>query len=102
MAVAIPVKGVVGLPNNSQKPITNTTWVRARFVSYKKGGLNSQPQAIKVTCPWLVVLSASSTTKNGGHYIVEILLKVALSTINKSINFSQEPRRLSIVSRVLG
>ena len=41
MAVAIPVKGVVGLPNNSQKPITNTTWVRARFVSYKKGGLNS-------------------------------------------------------------
>jgi hypothetical protein len=57
LAVAIPVKGVVGLPNNSQKPITNTTWVRARFVSYKKGGLNSQPQAIKVTCPWLVVLS---------------------------------------------
>jgi hypothetical protein len=37
MAVAIPVIGVVGLPNNSHKPITNTTLVRARFVSYKKG-----------------------------------------------------------------
>ena len=35
--VAIPAKGVVGLPNNTHKPITNTTWVRARFVSYKKG-----------------------------------------------------------------
>ena len=28
---------VVGLPNNSYKPITNTVWVRARFVNYKKG-----------------------------------------------------------------
>jgi len=26
---------VVGLPNNSYKLITNTTWVRARFVNYK-------------------------------------------------------------------
>ena len=33
MVVAIPVKGVVGLHNNSQKPM----WVRARFASYKKG-----------------------------------------------------------------
>ena len=37
VAVAIPVKGVVGLPNNSHRPITNTMWVRARFASYKKG-----------------------------------------------------------------
>jgi hypothetical protein len=31
---------VVGLPNNSYKPITNTVWVRARFVNYKKGALD--------------------------------------------------------------
>jgi hypothetical protein len=30
--------------------------------------------------------SASSTTKNGRHDIAEILLKVALNTINQSIN----------------
>ena len=41
---------VVGLPNNSyNKPITNTVWVRARFVNYKKGALNSQQQVIKLT-----------------------------------------------------
>ncbi len=38
---------VVGLPNNSYKPITNTSWVRARFVNYKKGALDSQPEVIK-------------------------------------------------------
>jgi hypothetical protein len=31
---------------------------------------------------------ASSTTKTGRHDIAEILLKVALSTINKSIHLS--------------
>jgi hypothetical protein len=36
MAVAIPVKGVIGLPNNSQKPFTKTTWVRARFLNLLK------------------------------------------------------------------
>jgi hypothetical protein len=49
--------------------------------------------------------SGSSTTKTNCHDIAEIFLKVALSTINKLINqsiySSQEPRRLSIVSRVL-
>ena len=40
---------VVGLPNNSYKPITNTVWVRAVFVNYKKGALDSQPQVIKFT-----------------------------------------------------
>jgi hypothetical protein len=41
--------------------------------------------------PWSVVLSgtpASSTTKTGRHDIAEILLKVALSTKNQSINQS--------------
>jgi hypothetical protein len=27
---------VVGLPNNSYKPITNTAWVRARFCELQK------------------------------------------------------------------
>jgi hypothetical protein len=38
---------IVGLPNNSCKPISNTAWVR--FVNYKKGALDSQPQVIKFT-----------------------------------------------------
>jgi hypothetical protein len=36
---------VLGLPNNPYKPIINTTWVRARFVNYKK----SAQQVIKFT-----------------------------------------------------
>ena len=40
---------VVGLPNNSYKPITNMAWVRTRLVNYKKGALDSQPQVIKFT-----------------------------------------------------
>jgi hypothetical protein len=35
-----------------------------------------------------MLISDSSITKTGRHDIVEILLKVALSTINKSINQS--------------
>jgi hypothetical protein len=39
---------VVGLPNNSYKPITNTAWVRARLCKLqKKAALDSQPQVIK-------------------------------------------------------
>jgi hypothetical protein len=44
----------------------------------KKGSLDSQPQVIKFY-----------TTKAGRHDIAEILLKVALNTINKSINQSK-------------
>ena len=41
---------VVGLPNNSYKPITNTAWVRARICKLQKNGaLDSQPQVIKFT-----------------------------------------------------
>jgi hypothetical protein len=47
---------VVGLPNNSYKPITNTAWVRSRLCKLQKG----------------------STTKIGRHDIAEILLKAAL------------------------
>ena len=31
---------VVGLANNSYKPITNKAWVRAGFTNYKKGALD--------------------------------------------------------------
>jgi hypothetical protein len=61
--------------------------------------------SLLVASQWSVFLSGdwgSSTTKTNCHHIAEILLKVALNTINQSINnSSQEPRRFSIVSRVL-
>ena len=33
---------VVGLPNNSYKPITTTVWVRARLCKLQKSGANLQ------------------------------------------------------------
>jgi hypothetical protein len=80
---------VVGLPNNSYKSITNTAWVCTLLCKLQKG------------CTWLEATSdkayqllthgqwfspgfpASSTTKTGHHDIAEILLKVALNTINQ-------------------
>jgi hypothetical protein len=77
---------------DSYKPIINATWVRARLCKLQKG------------CTWLAAASdkvyqllahgrwfslgtpASSTTKTGRHHLTEILLKVALSTKNQSIN----------------
>ena len=56
------------------------------FVNYRKGAFDSQPQVIKFTSYLPMVLSgtpASSTTKTGRHHIAEILLKVALNTINQ-------------------
>jgi hypothetical protein len=58
------------------------------FVNYKKGALNSQQQSDKVYQllahgRWFFPdTPASSTTKTGRHDIAEILLKVALNTIN--------------------
>jgi len=40
---------VIGLPNNSYKPITNTGWVRVRLCKLQKGALDSTPQVIKLT-----------------------------------------------------
>ena len=59
---------VVGLPNNSYKPITNTAWARARLCTLQKGCTR---------------LAASSTTKTGRHDIAEILMKVALKHTQK-------------------
>ena len=65
------------------------------FINYKKGALDSQPQVIKFThVRWFS--PASSTTKTGRHDIAEILLKVALNTINQIksniyISYSHKP-----------
>ena len=63
-----------------------TVWVRARFVNYKKGAaarykvyqLIAHDQCFSPDIP------ASSTTKTGRRDIVNILLKVALSTKNQN------------------
>ena len=53
------------------------------FVNYKKGALDSQLAHGQWFSP---CTPASSTTKTGRHDTADILLKVALSTINQSIN----------------
>ena len=84
------MSSVVGLPNNSYKPITNTAWVRARLCKLKKGCTRLAAASDKVyqLLPhgwWFSPgTPASSTTKTGCHDIAEILLKVALITINQS------------------
>jgi hypothetical protein len=81
---------VVGLSNNSYKPITNTAWVRARRCKLQKGCTR-----LAVACDKVYQLlahgrwfspgtPASSTTKTGRHEIAEILLKVALNTKNQN------------------
>ena len=74
---------VVGLPNNSYKPITNTAWVRSRLCKLQKGCTRLAATSDKVYqllahcrlfSPGTL---ASSTTKTGRHDIAEILLKVA-------------------------
>ena len=82
---------VVGLPHNSYKPITNTTWVVARLCKLQKGCTQLAAASDKVYHVQLLAHSrwfspgtpASSTIEADRHDIAEILLKVALSTINK-------------------
>ena len=83
---------VVVLPNNSYKPITNTTWVRARLCKLQKGCTRLAAASDKVYQllahgRWFSPgTPASSTTNTGRHDIAEILLKVALNIKNQSIN----------------
>ena len=80
---------VVGLPNNSYKHITNIAWVHARLCKLQKGCIRLAAASDKVYqllahCRWFSPgTPASSTTKTGRHGIAEILLKVALNTINE-------------------
>ena len=81
---------VVRLPENSYKPIPNTAWVRARLCKLQKGCIRLAAASDKVYQllahgRWFSPgIPASSTTKTGRrHDIAEILLKVALHTINQ-------------------
>jgi hypothetical protein len=85
------ISWVVVLPNNSYKPITNTAWVRARFCKLQKrvygtgltAGSDKVYQLLAHGWWFSPGTMASSTTKTGRHDIDEILLKVALNTINQ-------------------
>ena len=77
---------VVRLSNHSYKPITNTAWVRAQLCKLQKGCTQLAATSDKVYQflahgRWFS--PASSNTKTGRHDIAEILLKVALNTINQ-------------------
>ena len=82
---------VIELPNNSYKPITDTAWVRARMCKLQKGctrlaAASDQVYQLLAHGRWFALgTPASPTTKTGRNDIAEILLKVALSTINQSI-----------------
>ena len=79
---------VVGLPNNSYKPITNTAWVRARLGKLQKwctrlAVASDKAYQLLAYGRWFSPgTPAASTTKTGRHDISEILLKVALNTKN--------------------
>ena len=81
---------VVGLPNNSYKPITNTAWVHARLCKLQKGCTRFAAASDKVYQllahgRWFSPgTPASSTAKTGRHDIAEIQLKVALNTKNQN------------------
>ena len=83
---------VVGLPNQSYKHITNTAWVRARLCKLRKGctrlaATSDTVYQLLAHGRWFSLgTSASSTIKTGRHDIAEIWLKVAINTINQSIN----------------
>ena len=83
---------MVEIPNNSYKHITNTVWVRARLCKLQKRCTRLAATSDKVYQlldhgRWFSPgTPASSTTKTGRHDIAEILLKVALNTINQIIN----------------
>ena len=84
---------VVGLPNNSYKPITNTAWVRAWLCKLHKrvhslAAASDKTYQLLAHGRWFSPgTPASSTTKTGRHDIAEILLKVALNTKNQIKSF---------------
>jgi hypothetical protein len=77
---------VVGLPNNSYKPITNTTWVR--FVNYKTrcsrlAAASDKVYQLLAQGRWFSPgTPASSTTKTGRHDIAESGIKHQKKSIN--------------------
>ena len=73
---------VIGLPNNSYKPITSTSWVRVRLCKLQKwctqiAATSDKVYQLLAHGRWFTPgARASSTTKTGRHDIAEILLKV--------------------------
>jgi hypothetical protein len=78
----VSMSQVVGLPNNSYKPITNTAWVRAWLCKLQKGCTRLTPARDKVGRWFSQGTPAFSTTITGRYDIAEILQKVALNPIN--------------------
>jgi hypothetical protein len=89
----------VGLPNNSNKPITNTAWVRARLCKLPKRVYSTRSASDKVyqllaNGRWFSPdTPSSSTTKTGSHDIAEILLKVALKQEQKNQSTNRDHSR---------
>ena len=85
---------VIGLPNNSYKPITSKAWVRAWLCILQKrytrlAAASDKVYQLLAHGRWFSAgTPASSTPKVGRHDIAEILLKVALKH-NKSIKYFQ-------------
>ena len=75
---------VVGLPNNSYKPITNTAWICAWLCKLQKectrlAAASDKVYQLLAHGRWFSPdIPVSATTKTGRHDIAEILLKVAL------------------------
>ena len=101
---------VVGLPNNSYKPITNTTWVRVRLCKLQKGYTRLAVASDKV-CQLLANsrwfspgTPASSTTKTSRRDIAEISVdeigvkqnKLNQIILNSNTISSIFPRALSL------
>ena len=81
---------VVGLPNNSYKPITNTAWVRARLCKLQKGctrlaAASDKAYQLLVHGLWFSPGTPASTTTTTGRHLKEILLKVTLNIIHQTI-----------------
>ena len=98
---------VVGLPNNSYKPITITAWVRVLLCKLQKGctllaAASDKVYQLLVHSRWFSLgTPASSTTNTGRCDIAEILLKVALNTINLKSTILREIRRSGIIGNHL-
>jgi hypothetical protein len=82
-------------------------WVRARLCKLQKGCTRLAAASDKIYQllahgrKFSPGTPASSTTKTGRHDIAKILLKVALNTINQSIEHVQYNNQIHIVFRKL-
>jgi hypothetical protein len=79
---------MVGITSNSYKPITNMAWGRDRLCKLQNGCTRLAAASDKVYQllahgRWFSPGTPASSTTNTNHDIAEILLKVALNTINQ-------------------